>query len=359
VKRRCLPRFVIGILTILSICAIALLAHFFSHEQTLLRQFAAYDKTQRRSPRPEIVTRLSARSVPILIDWIQQTNMIPPWTHRLHKKLDSISPSLAAKFPALRKRATYYDLPQFALIGFRLLGTNGASALPKLAELASSDPELLNDGEMIPAMSAIGAPAFPFAIKFCESPRPSMRSKGVFLLGVLQTRPEIAVPLLLKRCEDNFDSVRRDAFGSLAEFPSPETEAILSKLSDHDPERIFDVAFALHSASTNALLQMLSIAENSTNRAARAALLGALAFREEIPEATALKPRDQTILRKRAIYNLKCMHINVLMYNALPEARAFDSIRSNILSGQPFQIEATLKTHAIQLNRPWVKSTIE
>jgi hypothetical protein len=277
-KKRPLLTFV----ALLIASAIGLSSQFLTPEQRLRRELTAYvHSVVSKDPRPDLVQSISSNSVPILLKWLRQTEF-QPTTH--------------VQFAALLRRVTfgridltlsrdYVDYPStLASFGFDFLGTNAASAVPQLAELARAPAA----DDAVQALISIGAPSLDAAEKFSRDPDPNIRTLAAFLVGSIAQDHHRSIAILLPVLDDSSPDVRSEAYAAFAEFPGPDTENILlPRLPDlarnlsENPMHAPTAAYALHTGSTNALLHLIDACIHSTNQTVRAYLLAALAARDD------------------------------------------------------------------------------
>jgi hypothetical protein len=342
--KRYLRRTLLGaLLLIVCLCLVPVYTQFYSPKQRLWRDLTAYKKSiDAGLPRPDLVPHLTSNSVPLLLEWIETKQIPPSWQQSLAARLRPFSPSLASKLSSLDLSSTMYDPPTLALLGFEFLGSQASAALPALRKLGLR-AETYDDA--ITAMIAIGPNAFPIAAEFAQRPEPRIRRTGAFLLGALRSDPAESSTILLKMISDPDDGVRMEAYQALAEFPSANTESVLiRKLVNADQADFFNIAYALHSGSTNALLHLLSIVRDSTERPRRIAALGALAFRDTVAQINSSnEPRNLLYGKKRPVFNLKALNFGMVLHTNPPDHLALDRVRSNILSTGLPRIEETFK----------------
>src|SRR5688572_16881648 len=263
------------------LCSIPIYLQFFSPTQRLWRELSAYKLSlDRENPRPDYVPHLTSNSIPYLLDWIETKDYPSSWKQSLAVRVRPVSDSFASKLIEWDS-SLYRDYPPtLAVVGFDFLGSQATTALPALRDLVVRSDAY---DEATRAIIAIGPKAFPFAVEFAQHPQPRIRRTAAHLLGALRCDPPESSAILLKLIDDPDQGVRHEAYNALAEFPSRNIESILlRRLASDDPEVFFDVAYSLHSGSTNALLQMLSVARDSTNQPVRIAVFAALAFRDDL-----------------------------------------------------------------------------
>lgn len=329
------------LLFVLFLCIVPLYTQFFSPKQRLWAELTAYKKSiDVGQPRPDLAPHLTSNSIPFLLEWIETKEIPRSWQQSLAYRVRAFAPSLASKLVSLDSSIAYYP-PSVALLGFEFLGSQASSALPALRELALSSGSY-DDATM--ALIAIGPNAFPIAVEFAHHSQLIIRRTGAILLGALRSHPAESSRILSKMLDDPDAGVRREAYQALAEFPSATSESLLvSKLVTVAEAERFDVAYALHSSSTNALLHLLGIARDSTNRTLRIAVLGALAFRDEQRKFDrSSEPWNALYRMKRPVYNNKALNMGVFISANSPGHLPFNQIRSNILKEGVPRIEVTL-----------------
>ena len=333
--------FLFGLLFILCLVIVPLYTHFFSPKQRLWRELTAYKKSiDAGQPRPDLVPHLTSNSIPYLLDWIETKDYPTSWKRSFARRLRPLSDSFASKLIEWDSSLYQHHPPTLAVLGFDFLGSQATAALPALRDLAVRSDAY---DEAMMAIIAIGPKAFPIAIDFAQQPQPRIRRTGAHILGALRVNPTQSSAILLKLIDDPNQAVRRQAYNALAEFPSPHIETILlPRLASDDPEVLFDVAYALHSGSTNALLHILSVARDSTNRPILIAVLAALASRDDLQRIESLnKPRNSVYQIKHLGFNHQALSTAARVFDA-PDNRDYDSIRSNIIrTGFP-QVGKTL-----------------
>ena len=339
---RHLRRILFGsLVTALFLCSIPIYLQFFSPSQRLWCELSAYKLSlDRDHPRPDFVPHLTSNSIPYLLDWIETKDYPTSWKRPLARLVRPISDSLAAKLIEWDSSLYQHYPPTLAVLGFDFLGSQASAALPALRDLAVGSDAY---DEAMMAIIAIGPNAFPIAVDFAQHPQPRIRRTGAHILGALRVNPSQSSAILLKLIDDPNQEVRHQAYNALAEFPSTHIESILlPRLASGDPEVFFDVAYSLHSGSTNALLHMLGAASDSTNPRIRIAVFGSLAFRDDLQRTESLnKPRNSLYQIKRLAFNHTALSMGVRI-GIPPDARDYDSIRSNIIhTGLP-QVGKTL-----------------
>src|SRR5687768_8248248 len=242
-----------SLLAFLLLCSIPIYLQFFSPSQRLWRELTAYKQSlERDNPRPDLVPHLTSNSIPYLLDWIETKDYPSSWKQSLAHRVSPLSESLASKLREWDSSFYRYYPPGLAVVGFDFLGSEASAALPALRELV-----LRSDAyeEATMAIIAIGPPAFPTAADFAQHSQPRIRRTAAYILGALRSNPAESSAILLKLIDDPDQGVRHEAYNALAEFPSAHNESVLiPRLANEEPEVFFDVAYALHSGSTNALL---------------------------------------------------------------------------------------------------------
>lgn len=335
-------RILIGsLLSFILLCSIPIYTEFFSPQKRLWRELAAYKLSiDRGDPRPDFVPHLTSNSVPHLLVWLKSKDYPDSWKYSLARVLRPLSPSLASKLLSLDSSIHHYP-PALSLVGFDFVGSQASAALPSLRELALRS-DTYDEATM--AMIAIGPNAFPIAVEFAQHPQPRVRRTGALLLGAIRANSVESQTILKKMLDDPDEGTRSEAYQALAEFPSERAESVLiSKLGSADHAGLFNVAYALHSASTNAMLHLLTIARDSTNPPARIAALGALAFRDDLQRIKSLKePRSSIYPKMRLVFNHLALNMGVLISANPPDKLHYDRIRSNILSTGLPRVQETL-----------------
>jgi hypothetical protein len=302
---------------------------YFTPEQILRREMLAYVRSiAREDPRPELVRHLSPDSVPILVKWTGQTETTPTMRDRL---ADFIRWATLRKID-LDSSKTYADYPPaLASFAFDFLGTNAASAVPQLAEIARAP----RAEDAVSALLSIGAPSLDAAEKFSRDPDPNIRALGASLIARIGQNHDRSVLLLIPLLDDPHPDVRSEAYGAMAEFPGPDTEQILiPRLPDvardlsENPMHAPTAAYALHTGSTNALVHLIDACIRATNQTARPYLLAALAARDDQHD-----PQKEHLRSYGARRGNYWRHLE--RYRSQPPNPAFDHrlyfIRSNIL----------------------------
>ena len=322
----------VTLLNVVFLCSVLIYTQFFSPRQRLWRELSAYQTSiQRGNPRPDLVPHLTSDSIPFLLEWIESKEIPASFSQSLARTLNKVSPSLGAKLVNLDSSPPFYP-PTLALLGFDFLGSQASVALPLLHQMViRSDTH----DDATAAMIAIGPNAFPIAVELAADSHPRIRRTGAHLLGALRANAAESSAILLKLIDDPDQGVRHEAYNAVAEFPSADNESILvPRLANDDPAVFFDAAYSLHSASTNSLLHMLNIAQDSTNRPTRIAVLAALAFRDQLSKIEAANGT------KRSLYQKKRSSFNVLAVGAVgwlfpnpPDKVYFELIRLNVISG--------------------------
>ena len=262
--------------------AIVLSSRFLTPEQRLRRELAAYvHSVVAQDPRPDLVQSISSNSVPILLKWLSQTEFQPT----THDQFAALLLRLTFGRLDLTSSRDYVEFPStLASFGFDFLGTNAASAVPALAELARA-PKAEDARD---ALIAIGAPSLSAAEMFSHERDPNIRFLGAWLVARIGENHDRSVEILIPLLDDPDADVRSEAYGAMAEFPGPDTEQILiPRLPDlardlsENPMHAPTAAYALHTGSTNALVHLVDACIQSTNHHVRALLLAALAARDD------------------------------------------------------------------------------
>jgi hypothetical protein len=285
VRRIDKSRLLAALLVFLMACAGVVYFQFFTPEQRLRRKMIAYVRSvTREHPRPESPPHLSTNHIPTLLKWMRQSESSPTMRDHLADFLRRLT----------RKKI---DIPYFtgsssgnpqvlAYFGFRLLGTNAASAVPALAEIART-PALF--GNAMNALISIGAPSLAAAERFSRDPNPGIRESAASLVGEIGQNHDRSVAILLPLLDDPNGDVRSEAYDVVAQFPGPDTEEILiprflRAFSERSQNPTYEptAAYSLHTGSTNALLHLIDACIQTTDRNVRAHLLAALAAREAL-----------------------------------------------------------------------------
>jgi len=196
------------------------------------------------------IRQMGTDAIPYLLDLIQVRDsnvkkslrvVIPPsWHDRLHLK--DFSETI---------RRTGAD-------GLAALGTNAATALPKLIEVATHHP--VEDGRYvavhaISTLNATAEPAVPFLIQCLTNAYFNIRADAAWGLGYIERQPQIVVPALVQYLESARTSPhmteRMASIDSLAHFGTnakPAAPLVLPLLTNPVP--------IIRMLATNALLRM-------------------------------------------------------------------------------------------------------
>jgi hypothetical protein len=307
-------------------------------ERLLFRKLDEYQRIltisslQRTAP-----PQLSRTAIPILLDWIE-TDEIQSDEEHLRFNLWHYS--------GMRVFEPSKYLRRLALSGFDILGTKATTALPRLTALVRTGEDF---SPALMSLADLGEAAYPAAIELTKSDDAMLRSEGAFLIGLLRTRKEESVSVLLKLIEDSDKRTRNEAFAALAEFPSPRTaEAALGKLlsiATNTPPGAFDSAndagYALHSAAPQFLLRLSELCRDSTNVFVRHAAFSALILRDEMA-------RPQQYRNRREEYQVKRQRfggpsVGFLLESIPQHDPVFELIWANIASaGEPRVKQAML-----------------
>jgi HEAT repeat protein len=188
------------------------------------------------------VQAMGTNCIPTLMEFL--TYETPGWKQQMYAIANRVSGRYGVYF---RDR----DLNNFALIGFYLLGSDGAAAIPPLTRmmLSAEDPEgrraavaLSSIGvDAIPALfegltninpevrgfatyygwnylGTNAAPAIPYIVERLNDPDDTERLRTVLTLKHLSIEPQLTVPAFVKCFGDSNKFVRLAAAEGLAEF---------------------------------------------------------------------------------------------------------------------------------------------
>jgi hypothetical protein len=341
--RRHLRRFIFGLLlAFVLLCSIPIYLQFFSPSQRLWRELSAYKLSlDRENPRPDFVPHLTSNAIPYLLDWIETKDYPSSWKQSLARRVTPLSDSLASKLREWDSSFYQHYPPSLTVVGFDFLGSEASAALPALRQLVLRS-DAFDEATM--AIIAIGPQAVPITSDFAHHPQPRIRRTAAYVLGALRSKSAESSAILLKLIDDPDEGVRHEAYNALAEFPSAHNESVLiPRLANEEPEVFFDVAYSLHSGSTNALLHMLNLARDSTDRTIHAAVFGALALRDDLQRIESLGERRNTLYqKKRLVFNQMALEAGVRIASAPPDKLHLDVIRSNILAAGLPHVHKTL-----------------
>jgi len=340
----------IGLLALLLVTVNALLPQH-RLERQLLRTLSKYDQQRTAYENAEIplpktfpAPVLASNSLPILTRWLNEEPSREPLLHQL---LDRISlPDWAQNWINTHYNSRTIGQPNsayLALIGFELMGTNAASAIPILAARLKDRPEDGSTENLVSALICIGPPAVPIALNLTKSTNAPERSHGAYLLGALAAKPKDSVPELLRLAHDTNQETRSAAFTALAEFPKTEIDPFLRTLL-YGNETAFDAAYALHSGGANRIPLFLDALANS-NRNVRVAALAALSSRETFAKIiTGEQPRYRSYAGKKCLFNSHALQASWLMYANNDQEELFASLRKNYAQTGDTRIQDTIRT---------------
>jgi HEAT repeat protein len=230
------------------------------HGRKLTRWLQQYDYTpepndpQRRLEAKQAVQAIGAkRALPVLLRLVEaKDDPVSLWLINKSKKYsDRVAETFRLDSFEDWERTRWHsseDFQQLGIAGFEILGTNAASAVPELAKL-------LNDNHYSfvaeRCLDFMGKPAEPALCNALTNQDPGIRQwsmdelasvtddVGVYIdrikgglkdssdavrttavddIGIQNSAPELAVPLLVEALKDSSDSVRSHAAGSLANF---------------------------------------------------------------------------------------------------------------------------------------------
>jgi HEAT repeat protein len=178
----------------------------------------------------EAIQSIGPAAVPWLVKWMRLTATRP------HTFPNPVSPV----DPELDSAPTHYEVA----MAFRVLGTEGRSAVPELARLISGadDKPVEYDAfiDSISSLAFLGPDAVPvllrqvFAITNGDIP---LKGLVIDRLGWMGTNGEAAIPSLITWAGDTNASVRQSAVGSLAAIGrKPELVLPVLITASHDPD---------------------------------------------------------------------------------------------------------------------------
>src|SRR5262245_19813251 len=209
----------------------------------------------------EAIKQVGSNSVPTLLSWITaqdsrcrlRANYLLSRQRFIHWKY-----ALAAEKATSASRA------------FQALGSQGASAIPKLTELFNDSKYR---GYAAGALAGIGEPAIDAVTPFLTTSNPQIREEAVQVLVAIKSRPKVVVPALSAQLPESSSAIR-----GLGEYGIAATShvATLRDLLYGDPRYAFDAASSLAGLGEEGLIALVEATGNSnlTTRRVAAAGLG-------------------------------------------------------------------------------------
>ncbi len=285
---------------------------------------------------------MSPQALPILMDWLETRD----------SKIRKVLTELLQKQSLVQIRIEEAESRRMmAVFGFRLLGTNAAPAIPRLA-LLIEDPELGDSafsalqsigmaasGELLAALTnsqpnirlsaMVGLATWPFAdnpailaalLRMLQDSDATVASYTVRVLVSMKVRADIVHPVILKLAvQTNYPgrSAAVRAFAQSQEFIPLALPLYLEAVNDPDPKTRRAAVKGLRQTQSAEVMARLMVALGDSDPAVRARAVGGLGaysehFRAIVPELVGKRTNDLPIVQMAAVSALAGFGTNAL-----------------------------------------------
>jgi hypothetical protein len=262
--------------------------------------------------------KVSEKDIPTLLKWLNDGNG-PAWRKEWERKLYT---AIARSDEELLRK---HHLPELAVCGFEVLGTNGAPAIPALVARAK---EMRSGFRAIEALVSIGEPAWETADRLAKSRESRERRFAAYIMGVLGIRTNESVEFLLGLARDADEKVRFDAYRALEEFRCERSDKVfIARLQiSKDDEEIKRTIYALADGGTNALRTLVRVYDETSDHGTRHLILERLLTRRT--------KRLKTIRERKDAYEMRYIERFIGdPFESTDRDALWSAVRDNILTG--------------------------